>query len=190
MKPRALIILCILILSGLLIIFFVLQANSLSISLSNSNINSNNIREIAQLDVLLKGGNAFKVIQSTTKEGELALVQLEKNWLGFWEVTKINTPKTDAGQTYTSTVWVKSAGTQRYTSTDIPEFAYEWHHVYCGNDALKWICFPEDTLPENMTVNIQQIGEFYIIHTISFADPADLGDFSIPTYLKGNGFIP
>lgn len=189
MKQRTLIILCILILSSLLITFFILQANSLTIALSSSNIESDNLREVVELDTLM-GDKYFKVIQSTSKDGALALVQLEKNWLGFWEVIKVNTPKTDAGQTYASTAWVKGAGTQRYTATDVPEFSYEWHYVYCGNDAMKWISFAEGTLPDNITVNVQQLGEFYIIHTVSFADPADLGGFSIPGYLKENGFIP
>ena len=189
MKQKNIVILCVVILSCILITFFILQANSFTIALNCSNIESANLREIVELDTLTDD-KPFKVIQSTTKSGELALVQLEKNWLGFWEVTKVNTPKTDAGQSYTSTAWVKGAGTQRYTATDIPKFVNEWHYVYCGNDALKWIQFPEGSLPQNITVNIQQIGEFYIIHTISFADPADLGGFSIPGYLKENGFIP
>ena len=190
MKSRTIItILCIVFIFFLLMTFFILQANSLSIALSSSNITYDNPRQIVELDTLT-GEKDFKVLQSTTKDGELALVQLERNWLGFWEVINVNTPKNDAGQTYVSTAWVKGAGTQRYTATDIPEFVYEWHHVYCGNDALKRIHFSEGSLPQNITVNIQQIGEFYIIHTISFADPSELGSFSIPTYLKENGFIP
>ena len=171
----------------MLAVFLVSRANSLTLALISAGIDTDQpIRNVEELAIL--SDREFKVIQGTTKDGKLALVQLLKDVTGRWTVMSIQTEQTKGQASVASSAWFTDAGTQRFAATDVPEFYCEWHCAVCGNDAQKWINIPPEDIPDNLTINIQQIGGFYLIHMISF-EPEPI-NFDLVRYLAENGYIP
>lgn len=169
-------------------VFLIWRANSLRLALSGAGLCADAITEIVELDAD-SNGEVFQILKTTSETGEIALVRVVKNTLGFWRVETINTIRREEQMDYVSIAWVKGAGARRFTHLENAEFENEWHYVYCGEDAVKKIEFAAGELPHNVTVNIQQAGEFYLIHMITFADPEELGGFNIRTLLEKNGFV-
>lgn len=62
--------------------------------------------------------------------------------------------------------------------------------IYSGNNALKLIEFTPGQIPDNVTVNIQQAGESYWIHLITFAEPDVLNSIDMKSILQDNQCIP
>ena len=178
--------LCIALAVLLVIAFFVLRANSEALALSINGIEHKNVRYIVDTN-LGNDDTPYKVLQSYTKSGELALVKLEQNQLGFWTVFDINSGYYNG--TYSHMAWVDLVGTRRFAATDKPEFLKEYHYVYTGNNAQKLIEIPAEQIPHNTTVNVQQLGEFYLIHMVSLTEPEE-HRFNIKDFLQENGYIP
>lgn len=168
-----------------LIVFFVLQANSLSFSMRAAGLETDDVKLVEALDIDLD--QEFKVLQTEKETGELVLVRMVKNKLGFWEVADLNSANSsERNNNYVSIAWVKDAGIKRFTHTETPVFEYEWHYVYCGYNAKEKIEFLPEQIPNNVTVNIQQAGEYYLIHVVTFADPDTNSSFPVWDILKEN----
>lgn len=133
-------------------------------------------------------GDEFSVFRTRTNEGNLALVYALRDKFGFWHIDRIKSA--DATQKYTSIAWVEGAGIRRFSHLEKPSFEKEWHFVYCGDDAVKAIeIFPEQ-LPNNSAVNIQQSGEFYVIHLVIFSsESVDLNLLDLREVLIENGCV-
>lgn len=188
MNKKRILLLLMIILCAALIGFFAVRGFSEQIALRSAGVDTSQpVRPVVELGILVEN-TQYKVLQATAKTGEPMLLRLEKNGLGFWNAESIRTPK--EGLSYAEDAWMIGTGTQRYTATDVPKFNYEWHYVYTGSDAQKLIQIPAEQIPANTTIDIQQLGEFYLIHVVSFADPEVFQQLHIPTYLKDNGFIP
>ena len=180
-------ILCVTLLCVALITLFALRAFSEDIALARAGVDTKKTtRPIIKLGIM--DDVPYKVLQASTKNDDLVILRLTKNKLDFWQTERLE--KTREGQTYAEHAWMIDAGLQRFSAEDVPEFNREWHYVCTGNNAQKRIEIPNEQIPENTTINIQQSGGFYLIHVISFGDPKYYQQLHIPTYLEENGFIP
>ena len=181
------IILCVTLLCIALVALFALCAFSEDIALARAGVDTGKtIRPIIELGIM--DDVPYKVLQASTKNGDPIILRLTKNKLGFWQTDRLE--ETREGQTYAEHAWMIDAGLRRFSVQDVTEFNDEWHYVCTGNDAQKRIEIPNELVPENTTINIQQSGGFYLIHVVSFGDPQYFQQLNIPTYLKENGFIP
>lgn len=158
------------------IIFIVIRGNSFKMALKNEGLGVGTVHTTIE-HAFDANGQEFKVIQTTTEKEEMAVAIVTKNKWGFWEVTSCDVESADLG--YARVGWIQNAGM----------FQFEWHMVYCGNNAIKTIEFSEEHIPSNVTVNIQQTEEYYQIHVISFAEPEVLSELDVMSILKENKFI-
>ena len=171
----------------LLTLFFILQANSLTIALKQADLNTGTVTYIEELDS--DNGTLYKVLKTTSDTGALALVRMYRSNLGFWKVEDIELSNSEKGYDFVSLAWMKHASIRRFSFQDTPDFEREWHYVYCGNNAIKEIEPLAEFLPRNVTVNVQQAGESYLIHIITYANPDETGTIDMYTILKQNGFV-
>ena len=185
MKRKSIAVISICILVVLVLVFFVFQANSKALALSSAGVDTSYIHEVVALDV--NDGVEFQILYANMNDGTPALIRLEKNGLGFWSVKKLDTANEEG---YAAMGWAKFSSTQRYTATDVPRTGHIYHHVYAGNNALKLIDIPQDQIPHNLTMDIQQNGKSYVIHIITTAETSDYPGFDIYGLLKDNGCIP
>ena len=164
----------------------IIRANSFQISLHRQGLGNQNV------DIIDHGfdnnKDEFKVIKTISNDNEIVLALMIKNKMGFWNISSIKASTTDSN--LVTIGWVISGGAKRFVYTENAIFEQEWHLVYCGNNAKKLIEFFPGQIPENITVNIQQAGEEYCIHIISFAEPDVLNSFDVITLLKNNQCIP
>lgn len=165
----------------LLAVFFILQANSMTLALRSNDLKTDACYiEQPYMD----DGICYAILQTYTDDGTLALVQAKKNVIGFWTVSKVMT-----NQKYVSLTWLKVHDASQRTDYKLEsDGRHEWHYVCCGNDATGIIELSNQMLPENTTVSIRQTGQEYTVHIISF-DNAGLGDFSLRQILLDNGFV-
>lgn len=171
-----------------IVVFFIIRANSFVFALKNEGLTTGDIHTVEEHDYDANG-REFKVVQTTSKSGELALALLTKNQFGFWSVTQCDVATADKQRDSVRIGWIQDGGAKRFTHTENAIFEQEWHLAYCGANAIKRIeIFPEQ-MPANVTVNIQQDGELYWIHVISFAEGEVLNDFDLMTILEENGCI-
>ena len=148
-----------------IIIYCLLMNNSLSRALENAGLNSRGIRYIEDIDVD-PNGDRISIIHTYLNSGQVALVRVRQNALGFWVVEEVSTC-TD-GVTMARLRWQKSAGISRFTPSAAGSFETEYHFVYAGNNAKNLISMYPSMLPENCTANVQQSGSLYVIHIICF----------------------
>ena len=179
-------VICIIVLCFVLISTFILAALSENIALAYAGVDTKKMMQpIIELGVM--DDVPYKVLRATTNNDEPVILRLTKK-LGFWQIDRLE--KVRKGQTYAAHGWAITAGFQKNSDEDRYLFNKEWHYVCTGNDAQKQIEIPNELIPENTTINIQQSGEFYLIHVVSFGDPEHFQQLNIPAYLKENGFIP
>lgn len=157
---------------------------SFSIALLRAGLDHQAISFVEQIDVDANG-KRFSVLQTTTHTGTLALVRMTENAFGFWSVSDVEIAENDVG--YTSIAWVKGAGVRRYEFQENPVFEQEWHIALCGNDAQKAIALQPEHIPENCTVNVQQAGEAYMIHLITFSQNGI--ELELRKILEQNAFV-
>lgn len=169
------------------IAFFIFKINSFSFSLMRSGYNQNNVQTIEHSFDSNK--EEFKVIKTNSKNKEIVLAIITKNSMGIWNVTK-TTESTSVNPNIASIAWINGGGAKRFLFTSDPTFEHEWHYVYYGTNAVKFIEFLPGQIPENVTVNIQQAGVQFWIHIISFAEPEVLNSISVENLLKENKCIP
>lgn len=185
MKHKFIPIISILLLVLSVVCFFLLKHNSQTIALRNAGID---VRErIQELDTDEFGGSTFRILQCQTTEGDLALVHLTQNKLGFWTVFTLDTEALG----FVQYDWHSFSSSQVYPddASPDPQIVYnrEYHFAYCGNNAQQLIDFPEEAIPPNMTIGIEQIGSFYLIHAIAYADTRPT--FDITSLLREYGFV-
>lgn len=187
MKRFAIIILVIL--CVLLVSFFFLRSNSEHLALRYAEIDTN--ERIYEISLDVDHGKMFKILQCTTIDGKMAILRLEKNGLGFWQVNDVA-----KGINRVKYFWDTFAGSAYYVRQDDrePEISYscEWHAVFCGTNAMKWIEIPDELVPANTTVNVQQIGDCYIVHVVSYSEKSTSAflEFNVFHVLEECGVIP
>lgn len=185
MKKKYLVLLLILLLG--VIAFLGFKLNSFSFSLIRKGYNPNDVDAIEHSFDSNK--EEFKVIKTSSKNNEIVLAIITKNSMGFWNVTK-TTEATSVSPNMASIAWIRGGGAKRFAHTSNAIFEHEWHYVYYGTNAISLIEFLPGQIPENVTVNIQQAGEQFLIHFITFAEPDVLNSINVETLLKDNKCIP
>jgi len=169
----------------LLVAFFILQACSLNMALRSAGISTNIAFMPVELD--MEEDRQVKVIVSETDDGEIAVVRLQKNALGFWRI--ISRKESGENLTVPGVAWVKHARIRSFgTVNNTDNYQREMHFVYAGNNAQKLIEILPEQIPANTTVNIQQHDELYMIHVITFA--TESFEFNAYEVLVENGCIP
>jgi len=128
----------------LLAVFILLQASSFQLSLHFAGLDKESVLYAEELDV---DQAEFKVFQTTTNEGKLALVRANKNKLGFWYIEDIEAQTEE--KSFINMSWIKGAGMRRYSHKDMGIDEKEYHFMYGGDDAIKTIELYSEQLPEN-----------------------------------------
>ena len=187
MKKRIFIIgICILLL--LLVAFFVVRSNSLTIALKRADLQTSDVTHVVKL-AAEENAPACCILQTRTANGRIALVRAVKGKLGFWSLEDIDISQSN--RPYATTGCIHPAGLHRSETLSVPYSVWEFHTVYAGDNALRKIELPPELIPENTTVNIQQNGSFYLIHAVSTTEKADDVPFNgMWEILTENGFIP
>lgn len=131
-------------------------------------------------------GNPYRVVIDTDSEkgGNLAL--LTENRFGWWEATQVSS-QTDQNE-LARISWMGPAGF-RYAEDGKFDPDFEFHAVYCGNNAVGPVFPITEKLPPNVTVNVQQSGAFYLLHFVSFGPESPLNGLSVKELLHAVGAI-
>lgn len=150
--------------------------NSFEIALSLSGLSAEYAYSDSGIDV---NGRQLKII-SGYSDDEPIWAYMQKNALGLWSV--VYAAKESIG-------WMKPAWIRRFSVTDNPVFEFESHIYYYGNDAIKLIDSSKLDLPQNAAVNVQQAGEKYWVHIVTFV--GDDASFSVNVHqlLSDAGFV-
>lgn len=111
----------------------------------------------------------YRVVLERKNDVGVRIAYQNKNAWGIWKDRNVE-DRTFAQVGLVAMGWANVAGFKRFAVDDTHPVEFETHIVYCGNNAVKQISIPPDMLPDNLTVNIQQCGSFYILHFITFGD--------------------
>ncbi len=143
-------------------------------------------------DILYSGiddiGSEYRVIETASNSNNVALAYLSKNKLGIWSLSSSAFYDKSTGQ-LACIGWMKQAGIKRFSSADDPILEIEWHRIYYGENAIKTISFLPGQIPDNIAVNVQQAGNRYSIHLISYESPDKLNSIDMKEILKKAGCI-
>ena len=170
----------------LIVCVYIARPLSFTLSLKLSGFNTSSYKELEHSYDRVLG--EFKVIQTETKNGQLAIVLMKKNKYGFWNVSNSN-KAIDSKSNFIQLAFMRSAGIKRYEAIQNGIIEHEWNYLYCGTNALKLIEFKSGQIPENVTVNIRQAGNKYWIRLTTYTDPDILGDLDLERLLKENNCI-
>ena len=115
---------------------------------------------------------------------------MTKNSSGVWNISNLDVEEPKKSKVV-SVGWTQDGGLRRFVDTEDVNFGQEWHFAYCGDNAIQKVELQKGQIPENVTVNIQQAGNLYWIHVISFADSDVINDFNanLIGVLEENGCI-
>ncbi len=160
----------------LLFVYF----NSYSIALSKIGLSKNSV---VNVDVGLDdNGNEYRIVFQYLPNNALKFAHLAKNTYGIWTVTE-EAHGPDSPSQYISMGWMRIAGMRRYAMED-PNVEFEVHNMYGGMNAIEQVKVPVDLLPSNVTVNVFQAGELYVIHFIAYGNAEALNQIDFPQFLE------
>lgn len=169
---------------AVLVVLFLLWANSFSLMLHGAGLSRDGV--IYLLEQKERNSDVeVKLFQTTTYGGELALVRAQKNKLGIWRIE--NMEKTTEKMRFIDMGWMEASVMRRYSEKEIGIRERGWHFVFCGDDAIKLVELYPEQLPENAAVNIQQAGEFYLIYVVVYGD--DGFSLDVRAALEENGCV-
>lgn len=175
------------VLAFIIVVFFVLQAFSFSLSLILSGLNPAATHVLAPRGSLGLGNKQFAVICTTTSHGNYALVQLSKSTFGFWVIE--NTQVLTEDHSYQNIFWVEKGSSQVFYEALTPDRTQtETHCAIIGNNAQKRIELDLDALPDGFYFTINQVDNFYIIHIMEQSG-LSFNYNSIYNILKNNGSV-
>ena len=159
---------------GITIIFVITAMSIYFCSLSFPAVIHRTVPNVDNYEMLLQdvdsNGDVFRIVRIDTVDGEVALAYLTRKSMIFWTVTQLKTEK-EQQKGFVGIGWIMSAGIKAFEAQDEIVFEREWHIIYVGNNAIKLIDIPQEKIPSNVTINVQQARAYYQIHVISFADP-------------------
>lgn len=164
MKKHLWLIILVVVSCAVLIAFFILQHNSLTLQFRKHGYAINEIEKIyiSKTDDHIE----YAVCRTKNKEGNTVLVLAEKNKIGLWIIAK--TKEITDENPFVSIALLNISDISRYDYDFDMSERCEWHYFYCGNDAIKSISTLHAHMPKNVAVNVRQAGAEYIIHIISF----------------------
>lgn len=174
------------------ILFFVLQTNSFSLMLRNADLYPGTVTYIVKQGItegpIERRNRPYTVFLSETMPGgRPVLVYAEKNYWGFWYLEDMVIAE-DEGDSV-GIYWTNQAFYRRYDPNDDPVFETEVQRAYCGRNAVKLIEIKPEQLPPNTAVNVQQAGNVYRIHTVSYVSGETTPSIDFEAILRENGCI-
>lgn len=169
------------------IVFIVLQTCSFSLGLIIAGLDPDDVEVIEHsYDRVMK---EFKVIKTSSKEHEIVLALIIKDFMGFWKV-EYASEAIAVRPNLAEIAWMRRAGAKRFAHMEDAKFEFEWHYTYYGTNAIKPIEFLPGQIPDNVTMNIHQAGQKFWIHLITFSEPKVISKMNIEALLKENKCIP
>lgn len=164
-----------------IIVIGIVYLNNYKITLSKAGLSEGLINYV---DVGLDdNGNEYRIAFQYMPENEVKFVHLVKDKYGVWKVTDdVSGP--DSNSQFVSMGWMRTASIGRYDVEGQTNIEFEVHALYGGNNASKQIKIPLELLPPNVSVNVFQAGEMYVIHFISFGSADTLTQINIPHLLE------
>ena len=167
-------------------VFFVLRACSFDLALAASGLNRKQA-EVVQQPATRADGEVFQIVFSRTESGDGALVWLERNVLGFWTVSSVETATSDQPYGVARFTWGEPVFSF-YGST--PYTTFVWYEIYAGcNAASSFEQFPWEQIPGNVTVLVNQRYQSYYILHVTTVLPNGGQPFEILPLLKESNLI-
>lgn len=180
MKKRS--VVCLLAL--LLLIFavtLVAYHNSYTIALNKAGLSTKSMNYVdTGID---DNGNEYRVVFQFLPENTVKIVFLTKDDFGIWRVTE-EASGSEAEAEYITMAWMRFASIRRFDVNDQVRFDCEVHKVYGGNNASEQIEIPMELLPSNVSVNIFQSGNTYVIHFVGYGNNETLEQFYFTDILE------
>ena len=173
----------------LVIVFAALYLNSYSIALQSAGFD---LEKTVLIDMGLTGSDKteYRVVAEYPASENAKVAYLSKEpGFSFWKVDyTVDTPlQTDTGML--ELYWSAAAGGRTFTALTSSDGQFEYHELYHGNNATKQISIPQDLLPENTAVSIQQTGSEYLIHFIWYGEMGLVYDIDCYSLLQELGCI-
>ena len=159
--------------------FFVAMAFSRDIALASKRLDLVHIMQ----EPTVSGTKEFQIVACRTKDGDNALVWLEKTRYGFWLVsaTEVATPDQPAQITWFEQLYSIYGGEPNITPIS--------HTVYTGCNATRsFENIPYDQIPGNVTVMAEQFASDYYIHVTTVLPDGGTA-FDILPLLQESGLI-
>ena len=167
------------------IVFFAVRAGSRDAALRGAGFYPQDC------EVLWKGfynnDDLNEVVRLRSEESRLTTGTLVRNRWGFWSFYK-QSERTSPDQHLIGAAWTRFAGIRYFEGRESREV--EQHRFYCGDNAQKTVRFLQGQLPDNVTVNIQQVGKDFAVHLIMFTNGEEQNNLDIHTLLVQAGCIP
>lgn len=184
-KTRKILIICLL----AILLICLLWTNSYSIALRLSGVNPKQITVMGQYDQgdRKSPDTTTLVLQARTAGGGFAIAQISWNhFLNLWYPDGFVSPGGECSTV--NTVWLGRSAFQFHSDISGFQGGFETNYLYCGSNALRPIEIPSEVIPHNMALAIDQSGEHYCIHMISY-DTDAINAFRVMDYLAENGYI-
>lgn len=166
------------------IVLSVLYFNSYGIALNKAGIQSKD--PVIVDSGINNNGNQYRVVAEYST-GDAHIAYLVKNSVGIWHVERTSETQTSTG--FAELSWDNVASIRRYTVSDSSVVEFENHRLYCGNNAIKRIAISEGDIPYNVTVNIHQAGNAYMLHFVAFGSGETLNEIDCDSLLKNAGCV-
>lgn len=164
--------------------FFVVRACSFDIAIAAEGLDSRYL-QVVQEPIPDYEGKLFQIVSSRTEDGYAALAYLSKNFLGFWTVSGVDVATPDREYGNASMGWFETLA----SDYDGPGMTPVSHEIYSGLNAIDSLeKLPQDQIPGNVAVLIEQNYAAYSIHVITVL-PEGGSAFYIMPVLQENGLI-
>lgn len=173
-----------LVLLALYIGFFVVMAFSRDIAIASEGLD---LVRIMQEPTVGYDAKEFQIVACRTREGDNALVWLEKkSGLGFWRITALETATADQPYGAAQITWTETLDS---IYGGEPNITPVLHTFYTGRNATgSFERIPYDQLPGNVTVMAEQHASDYYIHVTTVL-PNGGSAFDILPLLKESKLI-
>lgn len=171
--------------------FFVLQAFSMELALIRKGVSLEHMEIVSataspQYSEDTGESTYGQLIWSRDKDDKAVLAFLRKNFLGFWYVTSVVTAGSVNGYNPECFFWTEG-GWNTY-GTDFDHYVSA-HVVFVGDNAVKYIDFPQEELPENAQALVRQKHNHYMIYVTAVLESGKTYVWNIAEILEEHGFI-
>ena len=175
----------------LVIVFFVLQAVSMEMALASKGISLEHAElvtaSVPHYDQDSEKNEYGQLIWTRNEKKQGVLAAVRKNALGFWYVDFVVTADSDNGYNPDSFIWTEEAW-----NTFSGDFKHRvvTHVVFVGDNAVKYIDFPQDELPEGSQAVVRQKQNHYMIHITVTMESGTTYVWNVREILDRHNFIP
>lgn len=132
-------------------------------------------------------GDHYRVVACAGTGEYEHLALLTENRFGWWKATQVSHP---VGQDELGRIaWSNVAGLRCADPGGKVKVDFEFHAVYCGDNAIGPVSPITAKLPPNVTVDIYQSGSSYLLHFIFFGQDSPLNGLSVEELLRSVGAV-